>query len=71
MLPMLLKATGERISPLDLERWYREYIGSRMTNEEKIAELEWIREEVRAKRFKVFVTWSEERIQQVIVNLKK
>ena len=42
-----------------------------MSSGEKIAELEWFREEVRARRFKVFVTWSEERIQQVIDNLKQ
>ncbi|MBD5161410.1 MAG: hypothetical protein HDT14_05230 [Oscillibacter sp.] len=70
MIPMLTRASGERISPLDLERWYREYVGGRMTNGEKIAELEWFREEVRARRFKVFVTWSEARIQQVIDSLK-
>ncbi len=70
MLPALVRASGERISPLDLERWYKEYIGDRMTNAEKAAELEWFREEVRARRFKVFVTWSEERIQQVIDHLR-
>jgi len=70
MLPALIRATGERISPLDLERWYREEIGGHMTNGEKIAELEWFIEEVRAKRLKAFVTWSEDRVRQIIDGLR-
>ena len=66
MVPALVLAAGERLSPLDLERWYREYIGSCMTDQEKAAELEWFVDEVRAKRLKVFVTWSEERARQMI-----
>ena len=37
-----------------------------MTDQEKAAELEWFVDEVRAKRLKVFVTWSEERARQMI-----
>lgn len=71
MLPALVLAAGERLSPLDLERWYREYIGAYMSDEEKAAEIAWFTGEVRAKRLKVFVTWSEERVQQLLENFQK
>ena len=71
VLPALALATKERLSPLDLERWYKEYIADGMTNGEKIAELEWFRQAVRDRRLRTFVTWSEERIQQAIDNLKQ
>ena len=71
VLPALALATKERLSPLDLERWYKEYVADGMTNEEKVAELEWFRQAARARRLRTFVTWSEERVQQAIDNLKQ
>ena len=71
VLPALALATKERLSPLDLERWYKEYIADGMTNGEKIAELEWFRQAARDRRLRTFVTWSEERVQQAIDNLKQ